>query len=70
MIAIKGTAVPLPPVLVSNTGQTDSASVIAGLNFDRYVGQAFTTGGNTAGYTLSLVDVRLGKPERPTPVPR
>ena len=60
IIAIKGTAVPLPPVLVSNTGQTDSASVIAGLNFDRYVGQAFTTGGNAAGYTLSLVDVRLG----------
>ena len=59
-IAIKGTAVPLPPVLVSNTGQTDSDTISVGLNFDRHVGQAFTTGGNSAGYTLSLVDVKLG----------
>ena len=46
--------------LVSNTGQADSDTVSVGLNFDRHVGLAFTTGGNTAGYTLSAVDARLG----------
>ena len=60
MIAIRGTAKPVPPLLVSNTGQTDSDTVSVGLNFDRHVGLAFTTGGNTAGYTLSLVQARLG----------
>ena len=62
MIAIKGAAVPLPPVVVSNTGQADSDTISAGLNFDRHVGLAFTTGGNAAGYTLSWVDAKLGTP--------
>ena len=35
--------------LVSNTGQTHSAAITIGQNFDRYVGLSFTTGGNTAG---------------------
>ena len=60
MIAIHGKAIPRPPVVVSNTGQSDSDTISIGLNFDRHVGQAFTTGGNAAGYTLSLVDVKLG----------
>ena len=60
LIAIRGTAKPLPPKLVSNTGQTHSAAITIGQNFDRHVGLAFTTGGNTAGYTLSAVEARLG----------
>lgn len=34
--------------LVSNTGQTHSAAITIGQNFDRYVGLSFTTGENTA----------------------
>ena len=60
LITIRGTAKPLPPKLVSNTGQADSDTISIGLNFDRHVGLAFTTGGNTAGYTLSAVEAKLG----------
>ena len=50
---------PLPPVLVSNTGQTTVDYIDVGYAQDRFAGLAFTTGDNTAGYTLSEVDVRL-----------
>ena len=60
MIAIKGKA--NPPPLVSNTGQTDTGlDVIVGIvaGSSVAIGQTFTTGGNTAGYTLSAVHVKL-----------
>ena len=42
---------------VSNIGQDDSAATLASSAFD--LGQGFTTGTDTAGYTLGSVDIRL-----------
>ncbi|WP_419837574.1 choice-of-anchor R domain-containing protein [Candidatus Poriferisodalis sp.] len=50
---------PTEPVLVSNLGQTGASSDLAFGLFD--VAQAFSTGGNAAGYTLSSVDVRFSE---------
>ena len=48
------------PVLVSNTGQTAaSGSLLVGGNLEWVQAQTFTTGDDTAGYTLSAVDVEL-----------
>ena len=44
--------------LVSNTGQADGGTSGALEDFDQ--AQAFTTGGNTTGYTLTGVDIRFG----------
>ena len=61
-IAIKGKAVPLPPVLVGNTGQAVFTGGLT-VGFDGTntgtTAQPFTTGDNTAGYTLSAVDARI-----------
>ena len=43
--------------LVSNIGQDATASKLSSFTFD--LGQGFTTGTDTAGYTLGSVDIRL-----------
>ena len=46
--------------LVSNTGQSNDYSISVGGPSDWIVAQRFTTGDNTAGYTLSEVDMHIG----------
>ncbi len=56
---INGSAnAPPAPYLVSNLGQSDSDSIGMGLR-DFY--QAFTTGGNSTGYTLNSLDVEFAR---------
>ncbi len=49
-----------PIVLVKNTGQTDSGDYGLGVGGNSLRAQAFTTGANAAGYTLSSIGFSFG----------
>ena len=48
------------PVLIKNTGQTDSGDYGLGVGGNSKRAQAFTTGANAAGYTLSSIGFSFG----------
>ena len=56
-IRVNGTINPLPPVLVSNTGQTSASGSELGATND--LAQSFTTGDNPAGYSLAAIELPL-----------
>ena len=59
LIEVKGSVI-VPPVLVKNTGQTDSGDYGLGVGGNSKRAQAFTTGANPAGYTLGSIGFSFG----------
>ena len=61
LIEVKATAtIVSAPVLIKNTGQTDSGDYGLGVGGNSKRAQAFTTGANAAGYTLSSIGFSFG----------
>ena len=59
LIEVKGSVI-VPPVLIKNTGQADSGDYGLGVGGNSKRAQAFTTGANPAGYTLSSIGFSFG----------
>ena len=61
LIEVEGSViVPPPPVLIKNTGQSDDGDYGLGVGGNSIRAQAFTTGANAAGYTLSSIGFSFG----------
>ena len=61
LIEVKATAtIVSAPVLIKNTGQADSGDYGLGVGGNSIRAQAFTTGANVAGYTLSSIGFSFG----------
>ena len=69
LIEVKGSVI-VPPVLVKNTGQTDSGDFGLGVGGNSKRAQAFTTGAKPRGYTLGSIGFSFAAspaPRQPAP---